>query len=184
MNYFGYIEGVYGVKTGFTGNAGRCLVSACNKENLDIIVVILGAGTKKQRTIDSINLINYTYKNFEMYDFKPFIDNNFSNFLNTYSNYISISKSTTIPQFVVSEAETYIFPIKKIYSEKINCSIYTLKTLEAPIYIQSKVGILQVSVNDEAILNLDILLENNLEKKDFKKYFIEILKEISINTNL
>lgn len=37
----GNFEGVYGVKTGFTFNAGRCLVSSCNRNGMDIIVVVL-----------------------------------------------------------------------------------------------------------------------------------------------
>lgn len=43
----GNLEGVYGVKTGFTFNAGRCLVSSCKRGEMDIIVVVLGADTKK-----------------------------------------------------------------------------------------------------------------------------------------
>ena len=175
----GYTPGVYGVKTGFTNNAGRCLVSACNRDNLDIIVVVLGADTKKQRTIDSINLINYTFENFEMYNLEPFICNTFNNFINNYSNNILVTKSTTIPQFTISGINTYFFPIKKMYIKKINSSIYTLKNLEAPILVNTKIGVIQISVNDESILNLDILLENNLKRKDFKEYFIQILKTIS-----
>ena len=34
-------DGVYGVKTGFTDEAGRCLVSACERNGLDLICVTL-----------------------------------------------------------------------------------------------------------------------------------------------
>ena len=37
----GNLNGVYGVKTGFTNGANRCLVTACKRENLDIICVVL-----------------------------------------------------------------------------------------------------------------------------------------------
>ena len=37
----GNLNGVYGVKTGFTFNAGRCLVTSCNRNGMDIIVVVL-----------------------------------------------------------------------------------------------------------------------------------------------
>ena len=39
----GSIAGVYGVKTGFTNGAGRCLVCSCKRGDLDIITVIIGA---------------------------------------------------------------------------------------------------------------------------------------------
>ena len=62
----GYLEGVNGVKTGFTHNAGRCLVTSAIRDNFNIITVVLGADTKKIRTRDSINLIEYVYKNYKL----------------------------------------------------------------------------------------------------------------------
>ena len=61
--YGNEVEGVDIVagKTGYTSKAGRCLVTACKKENLDIIVVVLGATTKKMRTSDSIKILNYVF---------------------------------------------------------------------------------------------------------------------------
>ena len=50
------IEGVYGVKTGFTNNAGRCLVTSVKREDTDIIVVVLGADTRKYRAQDTIKI--------------------------------------------------------------------------------------------------------------------------------
>ena len=64
----GYLQGVNGVKTGFTNNALRCLVSSTVRNNFNIITVVLGADTKKIRTMDSIKLIEYTYQNYEQVD--------------------------------------------------------------------------------------------------------------------
>ena len=61
----GNLNGVYGIKTGFTNGANRCLVTACKRNNMDIICVVLGADTKKFRTQDSIKLINYIFENFK-----------------------------------------------------------------------------------------------------------------------
>ena len=60
----GYFGGVYGVKTGFTNGANRCLVTACKRGDIDVISVVLGADTKTIRTKDSINILNYVFKNF------------------------------------------------------------------------------------------------------------------------
>lgn len=37
----GSLNGVYGVKTGFTNGANRCIVTACKRDNLDVICVVL-----------------------------------------------------------------------------------------------------------------------------------------------
>lgn len=41
----GSYEGIYGVKTGFTDKAGRCLISACERDGIDLICVTLGDST-------------------------------------------------------------------------------------------------------------------------------------------
>lgn len=46
----GNLNGVDGVKTGFTNNAGRCLVTSTTRNDHQIICVVLGADTKKIRT--------------------------------------------------------------------------------------------------------------------------------------
>ena len=73
----GVLEGVNGVKTGFTNRAGRCLVTSVNRQNMNIICVVLGADTKKMRTSDSIKLIEYIYKNFEQIELKDKIEEEF-----------------------------------------------------------------------------------------------------------
>lgn len=59
---------MYGVKTGFTNGANRCLVTSCKRGDMDIISVVLGADTKKDRTRDSIKIIEYTFENYKMID--------------------------------------------------------------------------------------------------------------------
>ena len=64
----GYLDGVYGVKTGFTNGANRCLVTSIKRGNMDIISVVLGADTKRDRTKDSIEIIEYAYANYKIVD--------------------------------------------------------------------------------------------------------------------
>ena len=63
-----YIKDCIGVKTGFTSEAGNCLVSAFNKDGLELISVVLGAPQIKSgesaRNLDSIELYKYGYANY------------------------------------------------------------------------------------------------------------------------
>lgn len=54
----GKIEGIKGLKTGFTDNAGECLVSYVERGSRKIIVVVLGS---LDRFGDSSTLINWAY---------------------------------------------------------------------------------------------------------------------------
>ena len=65
-----YYENCIGIKTGYTSQAKNCLISASKKENLELISVVLGAGTtetgKSARNIDTINLFNYGFSNYKL----------------------------------------------------------------------------------------------------------------------
>ena len=78
----GVLNGVVGIKTGFTNNAGRCLVTETKRDNMDIITVVLGADTKKDRTKDSVKLIEYAFANYEIVNIEEKINTEFENWKN------------------------------------------------------------------------------------------------------
>ena len=51
-----------GVKTGYTGKAGRCLVSTFNPGNRKLIVVTLNSSSSERRWHDTIEIYNYSKK--------------------------------------------------------------------------------------------------------------------------
>ena len=61
-----YYEHAIGVKTGYTSQSKRCLISASLKNNLELITVVLGAQTADARYHDTINLFEYGYSNYKI----------------------------------------------------------------------------------------------------------------------
>lgn len=49
------LQGCIGVKTGFTKKSGRCLVTACERNNLTLICVVLNSPQMYERTAEIIN---------------------------------------------------------------------------------------------------------------------------------
>ena len=58
-------EGYYGIKTGTTGPAGACLVSAGERNGKPLIVVILGATSSDARYVDARNLYRWAWSELE-----------------------------------------------------------------------------------------------------------------------
>ena len=140
----GNLDGVYGVKTGFTFNAGRCLVSSCKRNNLDIIVVVLGADTKKMRTNDSRNLINYIFNTYQYVDVSSVINEAFYNYIPYFQKIYLLEKTTTIPNLKLGGLENYEFPLSKNEAIKICTKIYTLTKFNNQFTPNTKIGILHV----------------------------------------
>ena len=68
-----YLEECVGIKTGYTAQAKNCLISACSKNNIGLICVVLGANQlhsgESSRYQDSINLFKYGYSNYSIKTF-------------------------------------------------------------------------------------------------------------------
>ena len=179
----GNVNGVYGVKTGFTFEAGRCLVSSCKRNNLDIIIVVLGADSKKLRTIDSTNLIDYIFDNYTYVDISSTINKIFLNYIDYFEKNMILKKTSTIPNLKLSSISNYTFPFSKKDSLKLNTKIYLLNTFSPNISPNSVVGKLYVYNNKSLLCSLDIILENTLVKNDWKYYFKEIFKTYLFKNN-
>lgn len=170
----GYFDGVYGVKTGFTNGANRCLVTACKRGDIDVISVVLGADTKTIRTKDSMNILNYIFKNFKYEDLESKIEKTFleweeENFLevvNGQSLYANLKMGSIIyPQVLLKQNDI----------NNININLECINILEAPVYENTKVGEITVLMGDEKIFTVDILVDKTVNKKTLYDNLYEVM---------
>ena len=130
----GYLDGVNGVKTGFTNNAGRCLVTSIGRNGFDIITVVLQADTKKIRTEDSIKLIEYVYNNYEPVNIKEIIDDKFNQWCKINKDRIQINKCKINKlELYLSDLDNDVIPIKKDDKDKLDIEINNIYYFEAPL---------------------------------------------------
>ena len=177
----GYLDGVNGVKTGFTNNAGRCLVTSVNRNEFEIITVVLQADTKKIRTTDSISLIEYVYKNYELFNIKEIVDKQFQEWCMINKNRIVINKcKNSNIELYKTQLSNNIIPIKKTDKDNINIEINNLYYFEAPVEKDRIIGTLKVMLNDEVIEVVDIKVKNLIERKDVMDYFKLILSKLNV----
>ena len=183
----GNMAGVYGIKTGFTNGANRCLVTACKRNNMDIICVVLGADTKKFRTQDSVKLINYIFDNFKSVDIKGIIEENFNTWKKENLGKILINKGITQKiDLKIDDIDNATMPIRKDLVNYINVNIDFPFYIETPIDSNTELGNINVSVPN--YLNLDYKIYNcfEIKKKSWNMYLFEILKNYSsiLNTTI
>lgn len=176
----GYLNGVEGVKTGFTNGAGRCLVTYVDRNNFNIITVVLGADTKKIRTRDSIKLIEYIYSNYELVDLRKIIDEKFDNWSKINKGKICINKGKKIKIDIGLENYKYkIYPVKKDSVKDINIEFKDLNMyFEAPVYKDTNIGNLILNIGNEKLMNIRIITSESIERKEIRDYFFDCLKRI------
>ena len=62
------LDGCDGVKTGYTKKSGRCLVSSCTRNGMQVVCVVLNCGPMFE---DSTNLINKAFEEYKLYEILP-----------------------------------------------------------------------------------------------------------------
>ena len=176
----GYLDGVYGVKTGFTNGANRCLVTACKRDNLDIICVVLGCDTKKDRTKDSVKLINYIFDNYSIINIAHLIKTEFENWNNNNKNYFTINKSIEQkPKLIIDETQIPYenIAINNSKVNNINIIITANSYLEAPVLSGDKVGSINIQLPNTSNFTIDIFNCSTIKKKSIYYYTNMFLKD-------
>lgn len=157
------VDGCIGVKTGFTDNAGRCIVTASEKNGMEIICVLLNCADMFE---ESERLLNYCNNNFEN---------------------IEILKSneyfTTLP--VKSGKENYVrlynkdgfsYPLSKDEKEKLKIENIYPNSLTAPIDNDDVIGEINIFIDKDLIFSSKICTIDRVEfskKNDIIKELLE-----------
>lgn len=174
----GNLNGVYGVKTGFTNGAGRCLVTSIRRGNLDVVCVVLGADTKKDRTRDSIKLIEYIFQHYQNYDFSEQIIKTFEEWNTINQDRIHIEKgvSNDLDLCLGLEEEKVTYPILKGTQDQIQVDIQSNLNLQAPIQENTRLGKVVVTYQNKVIQEINIVNKNAISKKTMGRYVKEFIQ--------
>ncbi len=138
-----YYPDATGVKTGYTGEAGNCLVASAKKDNMEVISVVLGAEFTKEglseKFLDTITLLDYA---FEHYSIKTLQEKN------TVLQEVEVASATketkNLKVLIKDNIETLVDKDENMKTLKPEIVIDKLK---APISIGSKVGTITYTID-------------------------------------
>jgi len=148
-----------GVKTGFTDNAGRCLVNACEKDGMQVISVVLNCGPMFE---ECERLTNLAYENYKL---KTFVE--------PYS-YVSNIKVENGDKEEVGVATINGFKkvIKKEDEDKYRVEYNLPNSVVAPVEYDTIIGNVKVYFEENEIFNEDLYAIDSSRNIDIK-YLIE-----------
>lgn len=146
-----------GIKTGYTGDAGNCLISSGVRDDYRVISVVLGAqGIEVYK--DSRTLIDYGHENFNLISLT---DNNSEPLVAS----ILEGKQESVDLYIANEK---LYTISKdIDLNNIKQNILINENIEAPITKGQVLGKISYSLNDEILQEVDLIANNTIEKLSF-----------------
>lgn len=176
----GNLNGVNGVKTGFTNGAGRCLVTSTSRFGHQIICVVLGADTKKIRTTDSVKLIEYTFANYQYINAKEKMEQEFKTWIEQTAPNIKCDKAKEEKiEYELEENETTWIPVLKGNEKDIEVKVKAPQNLASPLEKGCEIGEIQLVVKEEILLSRKILLKQEVNKKQIGDYLKQLIQQYS-----
>ena len=173
----GSLNGVYGIKTGFTNGANRCLVTCCKRGEMDLICVVLGADTKKYRTTDSIKLLEYSFSNFKYVNIEKMVSNYFETWKENNKNSFTINKGiSSYLDLKYEDLEHSTIPIRNDLVDKFQFYITCDYVLDSPISKGTSIGTITLSLEDKTIYSGNIITDSDVEKKSIFDYMLYFYK--------
>lgn len=147
-------EGAIGIKTGYTDAAGQCLVTAANRQNRELIAVVLGSvGTSIWD--DARVLLDYGFVEFKsasIVDAAKYI---------TDTN-VKYGVSTSVP-VVTSQSFTYDFPKDK--PAEVRQEVRLKEQVSAPVAAGQKLGELVFLSGEREIGRVDLVSQQDVRRK-------------------
>jgi serine-type D-Ala-D-Ala carboxypeptidase (penicillin-binding protein 5/6) len=147
-------ESVDGVKTGFTDDAGYCLVASAIREDMRLISAVLGAKSADARASQNQTLLNYGFRFFEshrLYQGKTSLND----------ARIWKGASKTVP---LGLAEDLYATIPRRQYKDLKAVITVDKKITAPVKEGAKLGSVKVMLKDDVITEKDLFALKSVDQ--------------------
>ena len=145
------LDGCSGVKTGYTDDAGRCLVSSCERNGMNVVCVVLNCRPMFE---ESAKLINQAFEEYKMFD----LTKNYS-----YEKYIKVREGKK-NDVLIGSKEHFFYPLKENELKDVSYVYNISGEIEAPVTIDMEVGEIQIFIDNKLQFSEKIYTMENVRR--------------------
>ena len=161
-------SGANGIKTGFTQDAGYCLSGSAERNGTQLIAVILGCTTSKERFAEVSKMLDYGFANYDTVQIAQ---------KNGICAEADIGKGSDVRIGAVS-GEAVSLLVKKGQQSGVTYKVKIDKNLSAPIEKGEKIGELTVYENEQPKGSYPLLAEKSVKKAGFGQLYARMMEKM------
>jgi len=143
---------VDGMKTGYTENAGYCMVSSGKRGERRLISVVLGAASEAARAIESQKLLNYGFRSFDSIRLYPGREPVLT---------LEVFKGAANSVGAGFLSDLYL-ALPRGQGEKLRARVESLQPLLAPIRAGQQIGTLKLTLEDRPYREVPVVALDNV----------------------
>lgn len=160
-------NGMTGLKTGTTSNAGFCLCATATRDGISFVSVVLGAQTSDERFALTQELLDYGFANYKLDNIK--IDN---------SKLKTVKVKNGVDKSITPKCELNKKLLLPKNSVKITYEYSFLDEVKAPVKKGDKLGVITVYSGNKKISSIELKSDKNIKSVTFLYIFKKMFNNI------
>lgn len=160
-------NGMTGLKTGTTSNAGFCLCATATRDGISFVSVVLGAQTSDERFAVTQELLDYGFANYKLDNIK--IDN---------SKLKTVKVKNGVDKSITPKCELNKKLLLPKNSDKITYEYSFLDEVKAPVKKGDKLGVITVYSGNKKISSIELKSDKNIKSVTFLYIFKKMFNNI------
>ena len=160
-----FYQGATGLKTGFTSQAGYCLSASALREDMELVAVVMGCETSKERFAACKSMLDYGFAGFAL--ITPQTD--------TAEIPVKLGVADTVT--AVPSGEDAVL-IDKAQKSAVTQQIVLEEQVDAPVSKGQRLGTLYIKAGEQVLKEIPMVAEQAVEKLTFWQMFSRIFQKL------
>lgn len=158
------LVGCNGVKTGFTDDAGRCLVTSCERDGMNVVCVVLNCGPMFE---ESAQLLNEAFKEYHLVDLTS-----------GYAFKDKLKVEEGEEEYVDIETfGSYCYPLKSSELKKVKYVYDIEKSVEAPVEKGREIGEVKIFIDNDLHFSEKIYTIENVRRNSIFRKLKDLIEQ-------
>ena len=160
-----FYQGATGLKTGFTSQAGYCLSASALREDMEIVAVVMGCATSKERFAACKSMLDYGFAGFALITPQG----------ETAEIPVKLGVTDTVK--VVPSGEDAVL-IDKAQKSMVTQQVVLEEQIDAPVSKGQRLGTLYIKAGEQVLKEIPMVAEEAVEKLTFWQMFGRLFRKL------
>ena len=163
-----FYQGATGLKTGFTSQAGYCLSASALREDMELVAVVMGAETSKDRFAACKSLLDYGFASYAL--ITPHAE----------KSEIPVKLGATDWVTAVPSGEDAVL-IDKGQKSQVTQQVELHESVDAPVSKGQRLGTLYIKAGEQVLKEIPLVAEATVQKLTFFQMWSRILQMLTMS---
>ena len=160
-----FYQGATGLKTGFTSQAGYCLSASALREDMEIVAVVMGCETSKERFAACKSMLDYGFAGFALITPQG----------ETAEIPVKLGVADTVK--AVPSGEDAVL-IDKAQKSMVTQQVVLDEQVDAPVSKGQRLGTLYIKAGEQVLKEIPMVADQTVEKLTFWQMFGRIFRKL------